>query len=127
MHARRSLLHLAALAVVVAVSGHLLMHLQPHATAGETAATHAAHAAASSAQASTGLPDGTEDGHAHLMAALCMAVLAVAALGVTLRHSGLVGTARATRPTLRYGVIGHPLRAPPEFLSRVDAGVLLRV
>jgi hypothetical protein len=73
------------------------------------------------------VPDAPAGEHSHLMAALCMAVLAVAALSVTLRLVGRVDpTATALRTAMRGGD-GHPLRAPPNLPSRIDAGVLLRV
>jgi hypothetical protein len=127
MRPRRPLLHLAALGVVVAVSAHLVLHLQSHATGGQMAEAHAAHAVAGSAAALPTVPDPAEDGHAHLMAALCMAVLAVAGLRVTLQLTGTIEAATATLPAVGRGVVGHPLRAPPDLPSRVDAGVLLRV
>jgi hypothetical protein len=127
MRTRRPLLHLATLAVVVAVGAHLLMHLQPHATGSESAELHTTHAAVIGAQTTTALPGATGDEHGHLMAALCMAVLAVAALSFTRRLVGWIGpTTTALRTTMR-GVAGQLLRAPPNFPGRVDAGVLLRV
>jgi hypothetical protein len=129
MRARRPLLHVAAVAVAVTVGVHLLMHVQAH-PAGVAAAVPVhpdlavVHPTTAVAAGSGGHGSG---GHGHLMAALCMAVLADAALTVGF---GLVAAANPCITAQRAATARLPdrlLRAPPAFLSRIDAGVLLRV
>jgi hypothetical protein len=123
----RGVLQLATVAVAVALTGHLLMHLSSHEHPG--AADHhviAAHPAPSSLSAVPAtIP--VEGSGAHLMAALCMAVLTVAAIAAAMR----LGVGGATSAVVHRSALAHTFpqrrRAPPPLRSRVDAGVLLRV
>jgi hypothetical protein len=128
MRARRPLLHVAAIAVAVAVGVHLLMHVQTHPVGVAAAmAVHADHVTTPTTAIAAGAAGHTSGGHGHLMAALCMAVLADAA--VTLGFA-LVAAANPHTTPQRVATPRLPdrlLRAPPAFLSRIDAGVLLRV
>jgi hypothetical protein len=128
MRTPRPLLHLAALTLAVAVGAHLLMHVPPHAGDGaEPAAAIAGHGATAGTLAAAGLPDHSDGRHGHLKAALCMAVLAVAALTATSRFAGRTVAATAGWPVMTRRLAGIRLRAPPSSPGRVDAGVLLRV
>jgi ABC-type Fe3+-siderophore transport system permease subunit len=128
MRTRRPLVHLAALAVAVAVGAHLLMHLQPEPSgSAEPVGVHAEHGATTSAVVAAGVPDHGHSGQSDLMAALCMAVLAAAALTVTIRLVGRTAPVTAGLPAGACRDAGSRLRAPPSFASRIDAGVLLRV
>jgi hypothetical protein len=128
MRTRRAL-QLAAVVVAVAVTGHLLMHLQPH-DHFDTVGDHdvAGHAATTSstlvgAHATSADPDGG----AHLMAALCMGVLAVAALWRLAVLTGWSASSVLVAPAATERRVPRQQRAPPRVLSRIDAGVLLRV
>lgn len=125
----RVVLRLATVVVGVAIAGHLLMHLQPHAYPG-TVDQHGVMVHEAATSSSVGVADATspqDDSGAHLMAALCMAVLAIALLSMldrlTARNRAGVHplTAAVRRPSPRRR------RAPPLAPSRIDAGVLLRV
>jgi hypothetical protein len=129
MRARRRLLHVAAIAVAAAVAVHLLMHVQTQPVGVAAAmAVHADHAVATPTTAiAAGAAGHTSGGHGHLMAALCMAVLAAAALTAGF---ALVAAANPRSTAQRAATPRLPdrlLRAPPHFLSRIDAGVLLRM
>lgn len=128
MRTGRPLLRLAALGVAVAVGTHLLMPLQPHPSgSAEPAGVHTEHGAATSAVATARVPDDPESDHGHLMAALCMAVMAAAVLAVTIRVVGRTAPLAAGSAAAARRFSGSRLLAPPTFPSRIDAGVLLRV
>jgi hypothetical protein len=128
MQTRRAL-QLSVLVVAMAVTGHLLMHLQPNDHPG-LAADHAlaGHATPTSTmlEGADG-PASAAHGGAHLMAALCMAVLATAGLWrLTALAGGNPSSGRVT-PTAEERAVPLQERAPPSARSRIDAGVLLRV
>jgi hypothetical protein len=135
MRAPARLLHLATLMVAVAVGAHLLMHLthlgpmpsprdlEAH---GPAVASHADGIAAP-LLASASDHTSSKHGHrAHLMTALCMAIIA----GIVIAVPSLVLRCIARSVSRCPGVVAILAGArppPPPTLSRIDAGVLLLV